>query len=1839
MTMASGLPMLHDRIVGDFVLGEVLDEGGFGTVYRAEQRALGRQAVVKVIRRSLTTRPEAVERFAREARLASHFDHPYAAHIYAFGVEPDGLAWIAMELVKGTPLDELLRRSGPLPLERFVPLFERLCEVIQSAHDQGIVHRDIKPSNVMVVTHAGRLMPKLVDFGIAKLVTGPSIAAAEDSTPPRRSRSIIESGTGPDALDPYRPHRPHRPHRTVHGSASREATTSAIGGSASRESTRTLTREGQVLGSPVYMAPEQWLDATIAGPAADQYALALLAYEALSGSPGFVGHDIETLAHQHRHVPLRALPPQFPAALQDVLARATDKVAERRFATVTELASALRAASGIGASELDEPVPALPAELKIEWINDAPRPIAESVAALASARSTARADERITALASLFARWLGVLAIACRSRRGRAEGTASFETELLVALRRRALLDTEWLDLAVGLARCHADRPEVWPVPEMATCLANQDAVGGLRALLRTGGAGAIDDGLARSALESRIAQLASVLDSLSWLLDYTLAREVPDGLELWMGQRGDDRPVQRMASDGSGAVVLLDGYVARLVRLSPLFEIAAPMPGEAEELFVFGGPGRSDASARFLSYPRGFEREEDGVWTWLAEHVLETVPQAITRRRDDLSPYPGLAPYTASDCESFVGRERDVEELLNRLRVHAMVTVVGPSGIGKTSFLAAGLAPALAAIWHSEIIRPGNDPIRVLAGIADRIDAPPYRGGTSELATTAIGIATALAALAEQRGAHLVVIVDQAEELFTMCTDPRARDVFAEALAIAAMHPRIRVVVSLRDDFLCRADQLAAWRGRIGSCVQVLRVPCRDDLERMIVIPARLRGYDFDDPRLPAEIAAEVAGRPGALPLVAFTAAKLWEQRDRHFGRITRATYDQIGGVTGALVRHADGIIEQMPAPDRRLVRLAFRRLLSVDGTRALIGRDELERALGQTPAAATVLDCLLAARLLVSRDDDAGDRIEIIHETLATTWPRLATWRREDAEGAQLQEQLAASARHWDERHRPADLLWRGVALNDLARRSNSVDCSLTELEHAFARASIAAAVRARHRRLGVVAGAFAVLAAGVFGLAMANHEIGEQRTVAVERLAANLEERSRAALADGDAPRAMLYLAEAAHLGAHGPGFDILTSWAAEPLGAGLEILGHGNAGINSMPAGERLVTIDSQLELAAWDRTGRPTHLADAIRQAAVVGDVTIALSRHGDVLAIDRDGRVRWRAERAVAESNSFSGVAGSAARGFVVSFGSKAQIWNLATGQLRAELASAAHVSALALDPGSSRFATGDIAGTVTIWDAATAIHVATCEPHTGAVRALAFAPDGRTIVSGGNDGEVRICDTSSGTNVRRLIGHSHQLLTVDVSPDGQAILSAGRDGKPRLWDARSGLLVTILEGHRGAVCIAKFSPDGSRVLTLGSDDAAARLWNREGMALGSLQGHGGRLFSGYWDRDGRHVITAGTDGAIRRWDTDLAIKAHPRRAHGAPIVELALSSDDRWALTAGDDGFAVLWDQRARQPKAWLRHDAKVQSVAFSRDGASALTTDAAGSARLWSVPDGALLGKLGAEATAASYTHDEQVVVTAGGGSVRFWTTAGVALGAIPLDYTAEQLVVDPGGRWLIVRGISSTILVIDLGSRTIATHLTIHDKHALAAVADASRIAITDGRSVRLWRLGTWEPAGELVGHKNLISDLWFLADGRLVSIADDMALVWGRDQRLRGRLADGERVYGVAASPDGTFIATTGSDGAVRIWDAATYHKLLVLPSHRVPAFAVRVTHDGAVVLSAGRDGRLVTWELDHPTRSASALAEIVRCRVPLRLDGDVALPRDVDFDDPTCAALP
>jgi len=301
---------LRGRTLGEFVLRELLGTGGFGDVYRAFQPRLDREVVVKVLRES---DDGARQRFRRESQLASLLDHHFAAHIYASGSEDaDGLLWIAMELVPGVAFDAWLREHGPMPLKDLVPFFELIADVVDCAHERGIIHRDLKPSNVMVIERGGKMIPKLVDFGIAK--------ASYELAP---LRMALWTRVGSLDLAPAR----------ADGPITRDA-----------PAKDRLTRPGDKLGSEAYMSPEQWTNPGEVGPASDIYALGVLAYKALTGGTPFVAESQEDYQQHHLHTKVPPLGADFSPELDRVIQRALAKAPNARHGSAQELASELRTA-------------------------------------------------------------------------------------------------------------------------------------------------------------------------------------------------------------------------------------------------------------------------------------------------------------------------------------------------------------------------------------------------------------------------------------------------------------------------------------------------------------------------------------------------------------------------------------------------------------------------------------------------------------------------------------------------------------------------------------------------------------------------------------------------------------------------------------------------------------------------------------------------------------------------------------------------------------------------------------------------------------------------------------------------------------------------------------------------------------------------------------------------------------------------------------------------------------------------------------------------------------------------------------------------------------------------------------------------------------------------------------------------------------------------------------------------------------------------------------------------------------------------------------------------------
>ncbi|PWB68652.1 MAG: hypothetical protein C3F15_15995, partial [Holophagae bacterium] len=325
-------------------------------------------------------------------------------------------------------------------------------------------------------------------------------------------------------------------------------------------------------------------------------------------------------------------------------------------------------------------------------------------------------------------------------------------------------------------------------------------------------------------------------------------------------------------------------------------------------------------------------------------------------------------------------------------------------------------------------------------------------------------------------------------EELFTLNAEP-VRERFAELLRRLVDAAGIHVVLVLRDDFLLdchRHPQLEP----IFSDLTPVGPPAGSELRRAVTEPAARRLYGFESGSMVDEMVGEVEAERGALPLLAFAVSRLWELRDRERRLLTREAYERIGGVVGALAQHAEATLEKVGRERLPIVRELFRNLVTAQGTRAVRDVDELLSVFAdsQRECAREVLRALIDARLLTSFEDGASEqasagarhRVEIVHESLLRAWPRLVRWQTQDADAAQLRDQLRQAARTWDEHERTDDMLWAGSAFREYALWRERYPGRLSELEEAFAAAMTSLATRRRRRRRVVLISGFAVLLA---------------------------------------------------------------------------------------------------------------------------------------------------------------------------------------------------------------------------------------------------------------------------------------------------------------------------------------------------------------------------------------------------------------------------------------------------------------------------------------------------------------------------------------------------------------------------------------------------------------------------------------------------------------------------------------------------------------------------------------------------------------------------------------
>ena len=409
---------------------------------------------------------------------------------------------------------------------------------------------------------------------------------------------------------------------------------------------------------------------------------------------------------------------------------------------------------------------------------------------------------------------------------------------------------------------------------------------------------------------------------------------------------------------------------------------------------------------------------------------------------------------------------------MVERLRAEPFVLVTGDSGVGKSSLCLAGVLPRLAdgaledgRRWRGVRLIPGRHPVAALAAALAPLLGSDEEGLSALLRADPTGLARRLRAhLRPDEG--LALYVDQVEELVTLAGDAEAAQVGLALGGLAEGVSGMRLVATCRSDFLTRLTAVPGLGAAVPQALYLLRALGPEEIREAMVGPARVKGVRFESEALVDALCTSSAATEGGLPLLQFALAELWEARDEREGLITQAALAGLGGVAGALARHADMAVARLLPAQRMAARGLLLRLVTSEGTRArrtdgeLVGDDSQHRA---------VLEALVRARLLVARELDGGTSYELAHEVLLSGWGTLARWLAEAAEHRDIQARLQADSAHWERVGHERDLLWSS---RQLAEASRLLPAELTRRERDFLEASRRTLVRNRHlrRALGV-------------------------------------------------------------------------------------------------------------------------------------------------------------------------------------------------------------------------------------------------------------------------------------------------------------------------------------------------------------------------------------------------------------------------------------------------------------------------------------------------------------------------------------------------------------------------------------------------------------------------------------------------------------------------------------------------------------------------------------------------------------------------------------------------
>jgi WD40 repeat protein len=1160
-------------------------------------------------------------------------------------------------------------------------------------------------------------------------------------------------------------------------------------------------------------------------------------------------------------------------------------------------------------------------------------------------------------------------------------------------------------------------------------------------------------------------------------------------------------------------------------------------------------------------------------------------------------SPFKGLAAFDDSELDGllFFGREHERDVIVANLIGARLTVLYGPSGVGKSSILRAGVARDL---------RIAAEPPLVV--VSDSWNEPPDEALAAAIAAAA-GIEPAPLSetidVAAALHREIYVLLDQVEEYFVYHgTDPALGVVLAELVGRPEL--RVHVLIGIREDALARLDAFKAHvpglltnRLRLGHLsVEAARQAIVGPVERFAEIVPTAGDVAVE----PALVAAVLAGvqthvllRPqrgqGAVkdaevearveaPYLQLVMERIWDVEQAQGSPVLRAsTLDDLGGPARIVEEHLERALGALTPEQKQLTARMFNHLVTPSGMKIAHGTSDLAGYVAvREEQLVPILATLGAERILRPIGGDGPDVAhEIFHDVLADA---VIAWRTAyDAEQALLREREEARRRH---RRLLAIIIaalvalvaMAGVTLYALAQRRDaqrSADAARISARDAQQQTQLALEKTAEAEREKTREHALAVRATNSDMRAQQQTKKAQAEATQADASAAKARQETITAdtaqsVAEGERKTAQTLAAN-----------EALLKRQADKSAA--DALRQKRSAVLNEKRANQLKRAADIAKLAAQKNARRAQAASDVLSASTDLTtnpakSLQLAVQAASELPLLPQASQTLRQALLADRTLNVLDGGGGIvhdaqySPDGQRIITADDARVYDAKTGKELDELKVGSEVTAASFSPDGSLLLTASKDRLARTWDASSYQLLHTFDQR-GPITSASFSPDGKLVLTSGSNQTVKLWDASSGKLLRR-IPLKHAVRQASFSPDSSHVLTmTNPDGLVRVFDitvslkVQPVLLFTLATDH---VNDARFSPDGNVISTVGAD-GNVRLWSAlDGSPLFTMQA-GGDLVSAAFSKDGTRLVTVGTQGIGRVWDVASGAPIAALTGHLSKINAAAFSPDGQWVVTAGSDGTARIWSLPDGTERATLlgSDNQPLQSVAFSGDGTRIITASADGQARIWNAevdPVLRVLAATGSQIDTLAFSPDGKTIASGGAdGNVRLWDVATRAAGAVlPVGAEVTSLAYGPGGGLLA------------------------------AAAADGG---------TRVWHL----PGGQgvVLQQDGPVKAVAISRDGSLVATAgsDDLVRLWnpaGGDPL--STIPMPSAVLGLAFDPTSNLLATAGADGVARTWDVNTGKPVRTFAGHTDAVNSVAFSADGKRLVTASRDHDVRVWKV-------------------------------------------